>query len=284
MAFDLHGLESGGYTTARLYGELVDQFRGPILVIAGGPSVPRDLAELTTWGFAPVAVISANEHGHRQKLFEVTHTVSADGVHNEKRRRMADVVAELGSRAPLICPAPFADVRLPDWRCAANTGLISIAIALGMGGSPVVVTGIDFYRWKHKGAATYFHDPDARSNSNVKEPRNFLNQIQALFGRIGSGQPVRPMSGALLEYFPRWSPDELTPPATIYEYARFCRRMPTHLVRSHGVRWPLAGIQVPRGLVVPCSPLEARAACNARQAQLLEILPAPDLQTSALPA
>lgn len=258
----------------RLIGELVNQFRGPILVIGGGPSALRDLQELRDANYDFKTTISANEHGHHQQIYRIGFTVAADGVHHEKRRRMNDYLRDLGATSPLISPAFFADYRLPDWKCAANTGLTAIAVAAAMGGGPIVVVGLDFYRMENPAAATYFHDPDGKSGSNSKTRRNFEQQLEALHNKIGTDHQVRPLSGPLLGIYPRWNRFEVRKPGALPEFARFAYRQETHLMRAHkSVRWNLCAMQVDPDVLVACSPLEARA---AHRAAILEAtLPSP---------
>jgi hypothetical protein len=274
-----------------LIGELVNQYRGPILVIGGGPSALADLHELRVANYDFKTVLSANEHGHRQTIYRIGFTVAADGVHHAKRQRMNTYIESLGVKGvPMISPAWFADYRLPDWKLASNTGLTAIAIAAALGGGPIVVTGLDFYRLEDKGAATYFHDEEAESDSNKKTRSNFEDQIEALHARIGTEQQIRPMSGPLLGMYPRWNPYEKRKPGPLPEFARYAYRMDTHLMRSHrSVRWNLCAMQVDPDVVVACSALEARAAHRA--ALEVGIRPSPAsvgggalLQTSVQPA
>lgn len=258
----------------QLIGELVNQYRGPILVVGGGPTALRDLQELRDANYDFKTTISANEHGHRQEIYRIGYTVAADGIHHEKRKRMNEYLDELGISTKLISPAFFADYRLPDWRLAANTGLTAIAIAAAMGGGPIVVVGLDFYRLENPGAATYFHDPDAESGSNKKTRRNFEQQIEALHAKIGTEQQIRPLSGPLLGMYPRWNRFETRKPGPLPEFAQFAYRQPTHIMRAHrSLRWTLATMQVDPEARVACSPLEARA---AHSAAVLELeLPSP---------
>lgn len=269
-----------------LFGHLVEKYSGPILVIGGGPSVPADLVRLEHAGVKPVAVVSANEHGIHQERFEVTYVVTADGVHHEKHRRMDVVVRDLGCSAPIVSGCFFADYRLPDWRMGANTGLQAIAIAVAMGGNPVIVTGLDFFKLYNASAGTYFHDPRAKSSSNVKVYDNFAKQIDALHRKIAGkrSHPVRAMSGPLREIFPSW--DESGAPTSrgeLPDFARWLLHTDTHLVRAadRSAAWALSGMSVDRNEEVACSPLEAKKAIEARAATLVRILPSPvNLQTS----
>lgn len=261
----------------KLFTDLVNQFRGPILVIGGGPSVPRDLEELRGARYDFKTTISANEHGFHQVVYRIGYVVAADGVHHEKRKRMDHYLEQLGApKTPMISPAWFADYRLPDWRLAANTGLTAIAIAAAMGGGPIVVTGLDFYKLTDPNAPTYYHDPGGASGSNKKTADHFSDQCDAMHDKIGTEHQIRPMSGPLLQYYPRWNPHEIRKPGPLPEFAQMAIRQATHIMRAHrSKRWNLTAMQVDREAIVACSPLEARAAKAGGNAQEIGVRPAP---------
>ncbi len=239
----------------KLFGELVGQSSGTAIVVGGGPTALEDLLELKLAGVHPSVVLSANEHGHRQDLFAITHSVCCDGRHGEKRVSMEVLLREFGPQ-PILTPAHFGTYRLAEWSLAGNTGIAAIAVACFMGCAPVIPVGLDFYRMSSP--STYFHDPNAKSNSMKKNPRNFLSQIESLVKWVGTTAPIRPMRGLLLETFPKWTPDELVaaqqPPR-----ARYFRGLPTLIVQARAyppVSWKV--MQIEPGRLFPMAPNEAR--------------------------
>lgn len=254
-----------------LFGELIGQSSGPALVIGGGPSAARDLPELQRQGFAPNVRISANEHGFRQDLYTITHSVCLDPRHGEKHISMEDL---LGHDVPIISPNFFADYRLPEWTLACNTGLAAIAVAVFMGCAPVVVVGIDFYRIHDRNAGTYFHDAGAVSNSNTKTPRNFETQVKALEQWIGRAPPVRSW-GPLGGRYGRELSEPVRPvDVEALPQAKYRRHLPICIVQAHphsAVRFKMA--RVDPGRVFPCSPNEARSLVMSKKAKLLEVRP-----------
>jgi hypothetical protein len=263
----------------KLFGELIGQGSGPAIVVGGGPSAPASLERLKAAGVEPTAVISANEHGHHQSIYPITHSVCCDGRHGEKRVSMESLLRPRG--APIISPAHFADYRLPEWTLASNTGLTAIAVACFMGHSPVIVVGIDFYRMSSPGV--YFHDLGARSNSTAKKPINFERQVAALIHWIGNSAPVRPMGGSFLEqHFRAW-------PAGVMPYeqrpqARYIRGLPTLLLQARPhpkVSFKLCSVEP--GRLWACSPNEARSLISKGAAKLIELVPPPDNPAYQLP-
>src|SRR5690606_1288195 len=132
--------------TVALWGSLAGQFRGPILVIGGGPSVNIDLPRLKV---EPVAVISANAHGFKQSFFPPTHALVVDAWHSVTLQSMDALVRPYG--VPIISPHWWADIRINDWMSGMSTGLTAICVAALMGGNPVITTGLDGF------AGGYFH-------------------------------------------------------------------------------------------------------------------------------
>lgn len=273
-------------TTQRLFGELVGRYasyEAPAIVIGGGPSAPASLEQLKRAGIEPLAVISANEHGFRQDVYPVTHSVCCDGRHGEKHVPMERLLHDLGPLVPIVTPGHFGDFRLPEWTLAANSGLTAIAVAVMMGCAPVIPVGIDFYRWGNRQAATYFHDPAGISNSNTKVAANFLSQITALERALGASAPVRPMSGKLLDYYPPWQPKErvrsVLPPR-----AKYMRSLPTCIVQCRPFPpWSFKLMNVEPGRLFPLSPNECRGALVAKGVKLIETRPAPDGSALKLP-
>lgn len=176
--------------TIALWGALAGKYRGPILVIAGGPSVSIDLPRLNA---QPRAVITANAHGFKQALFTPTHALVLDDWHSVTHESMEALVRPHG--VPIIGPHWWADYRMNDWNGGINSGLAAICAAILMGGEPVIVTGIDGF------AGGYFHDPSA-PRLECQGEKKFRDQVRKLVA-LTAGCPVRPMSGPLLDHFPR---------------------------------------------------------------------------------
>jgi hypothetical protein len=268
----------------RMFGELVGQFTGPALVIGGGPSAPADLYTLRALGFAPRVVISANEHGHRQEVYPVTHSVCLDPRHGEKRVGMDELLRQFGSQ-PIITPCWFGDARLAEWKLACNTGLTAIAIGVFMAAS-VVVVGIDFYRMLDKGAGTYFHDPSAKSNSTTKNEANFMRQIRALEAYIGHNPPVRAMSGLLAE---RWGTYDSTLGVPwsdwrLYPQAVFQRQQPSVILQAHPTLPVQFGMgRVPADARFVVSGNEARSLVTSGRGKMVEAFPPRDQNVLNLP-
>lgn len=266
----------------KLIGELVGTLPGPIIVIGGGPSAPLALEALRdTYGIRPAAVISANEHGFKQSIYPVTHSVCCDAFHGETRQSMETLLRRHG--VPIIAPHHFADIRLPEWKLAANTGLTAIAVAVFMGGAPVLVTGIDCYRVADPRAPVYFHDADAKSNSRTKHESNFRRQFEALEQYVSARAPIRFVAGNALGFYPPFDPNEALAPITPPK-ARYYRSLAKIIVqaRPHGrVQFKLTTLEP--GRLFPCSPLEAQALVHAREAKVIEHHAPPDGSPLQLP-
>lgn len=215
----------------RLITDLFDEYRGkPILVIGGGPSVLTDLPKLV--GFKPALVLSANEHGCKQDVFPIDYIVHCDKVHCMRHVPMAPYLRQFGK--PLISRWSTADVRLQDWRFKGNSGTTAVAIAAVLGGSPIVVTGLDFWGTGRK----YFYD--AMSGLTTAQRRIASTPIVSMPDRrlrplreFVKDAHVRPMSGIMTGSFPAYNPTErlAAPPALSY-----CRTVGTpqsyHAARS----------------------------------------------------
>jgi hypothetical protein len=198
-----------------LISALFDRWAGkPILVIGGGPSV---LTDLRNWpeSVEPVAVVSANEHGCRQTRFKVDLLVNVDKTHVVSKHPMENVLRPYG--IPIANRHSWPDYRLADWTFSANSGITAVAVAVALGGNPVIVTGIDMWgSGRH-----YFHDADVISAFDAEKPkhvrlrggnqeiqtRSAMRRLAALVD-FAKGANVRPMSGPMTGIFPRFSPDE----------------------------------------------------------------------------
>lgn len=200
----------------RVISELLETYRGkPILVIAGGPSVNADLPKIAE--LKPALVLSANEHGCRQLMFPVDYIVHCDKRHCEHKTLMAEYLHQF--EKPLISKFATADVRLEDWRFSANTGVTAVAVAAVLGGSPIVVTGLDFWR----SGRHYFHVPQVpqRPRRYIARPvvplrDRALNPLAQFVG----GAHVRALSGLMATRWPLYRADETFGEPPVLEYAR----------------------------------------------------------------
>lgn len=192
----------------RLVTELLHRWAGkPILVIGGGPSVLRDLPNLT---IEPACVISANEHGFKQDRFKVDLITNVDKQHCLLKEPMEKILRPYG--VPIVNRHTWADYRLPDWTLAGNTGQQAVALAALLGASQVIVTGLDMWQ----GGRVYFHDRGAKAPKH-KAPkasmrRRTKERIRPLVA-FCSGAHVRPMSGPMTQFFKQYDPAEVLKPA-----------------------------------------------------------------------
>jgi hypothetical protein len=177
----------------------------PILVIGGGPSVLADLPRLD---IEPACVISANEHGFKQKRFKVDLVVSLDRTHCLEKRPMAEILKPYG--VPLVNRYSWADYRIPEWTLAGNSGMAAVGVAAALGGNPVIVTGIDMFA----GGRRYFHDAGVKAPKD-KGPRILASKRHRLrlmsLVNFCKGANIRPMSGPMQEFFPKYDPKESFP-------------------------------------------------------------------------
>ena len=173
----------------------------PILVIAGGPSVARDLPKLYAIGFRPACVLSANAHGFKQNVYPIDFAVNVDKQHCALRTPMELVLRPFGK--PIINRHSWADYRLPNWTFSGNTGLTSIAIACALGGNPVVPLGIDFWST----GRCYFHSGQETKKHASRTPSKPNRKVKNLVA-FCAGANIRPVSGPLAEVFPRLSVED----------------------------------------------------------------------------
>lgn len=250
----------------KLIGELIGTIEGPILVIGGGPSVSSDLARLKELGAEPAAVLSANDHGFRQSHYAVTYAVTVAATHRITGEDSRTYLTRAGARS-IIAPGFCADYRIPDFTAPINSGLLALVVAAALGGSPVIVTGIDCYRMRDKHAPTYFHTPTARSNSNKKKSSNFARQFLAT-RTLAKGAPIRPMSGPLLDFWPAYDPNEALPAAPplpeIAQTWRETRPVVVDVVKP----WSHTLGRTNRGQRLTLSTAEARGFLNSKHVRL----------------
>lgn len=210
-------------TVQRVISDLFGQYTGrPILVIGGGPSVSTDIPALPL-DFKPALVLSANEHGTKQDRFKVDYIVNCDKVHclktdeTGRHYRMEPYLRQFGT--PIINRWSWADVRLEDWRFNGNSGTTAVAIAAALGGSPIVVTGIDLYAT----GRNYFYDTTVGLTPRNKRlaMKPIISQPDRRLGRLSdfAGKAhIRPLSGVMLTRWPKYRPDEAlgAPPLNTY--------------------------------------------------------------------
>lgn len=209
----------------RVISALFGQYVGrPILVIGGGPSVLQDMPALPT-DFHPALVLSANEHGMKQDRFKVDYIVNCDKVHclktDEAGRhyQMEAYLRQFG--VPIINRWAWADVRLEDWNFNGNSGTTAVAIAAALGGSPIVVIGIDLYAT----GRNYFYDHTADLTPRAKRlaARPVISQPDRRLGRLwdfAKGAHIRPMSGVMTTRWPKYTPGEALGAPPIIPYAK----------------------------------------------------------------
>jgi hypothetical protein len=197
-----------------LISALFDRWYGqPILVIGGGPSVTKDLQEKYL-PITPACVISANAHGFKQSRFKIDLIVNCDKMHTELRQPMEKVLRPFNT--PIVNRHSWADFRLPDWHFSGNSGMTAIAVAAALGGNPVIVTGIDMW----KGGRLYFHDkpgvrPEKGRRIRGAVSRRDKEKVRPLRA-FCSGARIRPISGPLIEWFPKYdSAEMLKPPSPV---------------------------------------------------------------------
>ena len=245
---------------ATLISKLFDEYAGgPILVIGGGPSVSDDLPRLVADGFEPACVISANDHGPKQSFYPVNYLVNVDRWHCEKKVPMQEILRPYV--LPIINRHSWADFRLPDWTFYGNSGLTAIAVAVALGGNPVVATGIDM--WQH--GRYYFHIPIKEQHQRRTEGRmmskvGVRDRAQKAINPLMSfarGANLRPVSGPLTASFKQYEfgADNFEP-AKACEYRKTHRGEPVYIMR---VTKPLKFGERDKlnvGDLLPCSPSE----------------------------
>jgi hypothetical protein len=203
----------------RVISQLFDWYVGsPILVICGGPSVTADLPKLSA-DFAPALVLSANEHGTKQDRFKVDYIVNCDKTHCIRHVPMEGWLRQFG--APIINRWSWADVRLEDWNFNGNSGTTAVAVAAALGGSPIVVLGIDLYAT----GRNYFYDTATDLSPQKKRlaARPIISQPERRLGRLWDftkGAHIRPLSGVLTTRWPKYTPGEQLGPPPVIPYTR----------------------------------------------------------------
>lgn len=252
----------------RVISELFGKYAGkPILVIGGGPSVAKDLPALPA-DFRPALVLSANEHGTKQERFHVDYIVNCDKTHCIRHIAMEPWLRQFG--VPLINKWSWADVRLEDWNFNGNSGTTAVALAAVLGGSPIVVTGIDLYAT----GRNYFYDttvgltPEKRrlaAKPIITQPDRRLRPLGDFVGKAH----IRPMSGVMTTRWPRFHPGEPLGPPPVLPYVTAQRKVGDYRVVK-GFPFGNADV-VQSGTVLRLT--ESEAAQHVRAGRLAKVVP-----------
>lgn len=172
-----------------LISELVGAYATqPILVIGGGPSAIEDLKRID---FEPACVLSANQHGFLQDRFKPDFAVCIDHKRGHTDEMMQSILRPFTK--PIIGLCHWCDYRLADWPLSGNSGLTAIAVAVLMGGYPVVAVGMDGFRGEK-----YFHD---KSEPPEHWSRDVFGKQARELEAATQGAWVHVMSGPLKEIF-----------------------------------------------------------------------------------
>lgn len=185
-------------------------------MLGGGPSVRTDLPRLPT-DFRPALVLSANEHGTKQHRFKVDYIVGCDKMHCIRHVPMEPYLRQFN--LPIMNRWSWADVRLEDWNFNGNSGTTAVAIAAALGGSPIVVTGIDLYAT----GRSYFYEAEqaltpaqrrAAARPVIAQPDRRMRPL----AEFAKGAHIRPMSGVMVTRWPKYDPCETFGAAPIIPY------------------------------------------------------------------
>jgi len=193
----------------------------PIVVIGGGPSAPRQWGAVAAHLHQPVR-ISAN--GHAFKLGTgADYIFCKDHRSTETHQLMEPALREHG--VPLISRHYWADFRAVYWPVSGNSGMMAVALAALMGGSPIIPIGFDSYQ-----NGTYFHNLAITNVSLGRSPGHWQMRYKRMRDSL-AGAVVRPVDGPLADVYPRFDPAEALPPAEIPAAFAPYRTMRTHCVR-----------------------------------------------------
>lgn len=212
---------------AKLYNS---QAGKPILVIGGGPSVPRDLPQIPGW--QDMYTISANGHAFKIEGAKPSLIVCKDHyiklplrMRKKEKTYMEPILRQYG--VPIASRQHWADYRIAEWRAhGGNSGMLSIAVAVCLGGWPVIVVGIDGFQ-----GATYFHDEKVE-NVSQGHPMDYWVRRLTSFRTPLARSIVRAVSGPVARVFGTFKPDEVYPPFKPCEAFTHYAQMPTYLART----------------------------------------------------
>jgi len=170
-----------------------------------------------------------------------------DHLHSETKEPMQDLMGV--HDVPVITRHWWGDYRIPNRPVylRLNSGMSAVAIGVLMGGSPVLVTGLDCYT-----GDTYFHDKSVLTcQSSVAWPR-FSRQIIRL-QKLAAGAKIQPMSGPLVEAFPALAQDEISECPFVSNMRKIKECRARALTAFH---WIFADL--PAGATFPVSEKEGR--------------------------
>lgn len=191
-----------------LISELVGPYCGkPILVICGGASVARTL-DLIPQDY-PACVISANEHGFKQDRFKVDFIVNVDLTFGQTREKMQDRLRKYDT--PIINRWSWAHYRIPEWNFNGDSGLTAVAVAVILGGHPVVVLGLD----RSTGDRRYFWETTAEPGWTTRRRQPNIQQIRTDTQRCVDfcrDSYIRVLEGPMLAYWPSFDATEKISP------------------------------------------------------------------------
>jgi len=171
------------------------------IVFGGAPSLPADVASLSSWSRYPSAIkLSANDHAFKlgdQKPERIDYIVACDD-------RALEIVKPLG--ASIIGPRHWAHFRVLH-QTVSNSAALACIAAWAMGCAPIIVTGCELYS-----GDTYFHDRKAKSSGKSATLQQHL-QRWAKLTECAPDAMFRVVSGPLLTLFKRFDPSEPAMPS-----------------------------------------------------------------------
>jgi|GEM_PF-3652270 len=193
----------------KLLSDLAGLYTGkPILVIGGGPSAAHDLQRIPR--DLPACVISANGHGFKQTRFKVDYVVSVDFFFGSTGIPMREYLAKAtGKELVHINRWSWADYRVPEFTFNGDSGQTAVAVAVMLGGFPVIAVGLDGYG----GARRYFWEtaPDLEwAKRRVHHNPNKQSQLRHILDFCQDANVVT-FSGPMHEYWKGGKP--FVPPA-----------------------------------------------------------------------
>jgi hypothetical protein len=215
----------------KLIAELHNSQAGkPILVIGGGPSVLEDLPHIPGW--QDMYIISANAHGFKVPGAKPSLIVCKDHyvklplrMRTKEKTYMEPLLRQYG--VPIASKQHWADYRMAAWRAhGGNSGMLALAVAVCLGGWPVISTGIDGFQ-----GATYFHDPST-DNVSRGHPVDYWNRRFTTFRTPLARSIIRARSGPVARAFGTYRANETYPPFRPCEAFAPYADTPTYLART----------------------------------------------------
>ncbi len=234
-----------------LVSELYERHAGSlIIVVGGGPSAPQQL-ELLRGHLEDAIIVSANYHAWGLGLTP-HYTFCKDHEHTEMKVPMEGIVRRNG--VPVVTRHYWGDYRAAHWPVAGNSGMMAIALAVMMGGTPVVPIGIDCFQ-----DSTYYHSPRAKNVSLGRGLAYWHVRLNRLRVRLDGGL-IRVLGGPMGTVFPPFRPHLMLPPRSMPPQLRAYADMPTYHVRTlRAFQTPFdARVEIPAGIVLPVDLSEYR--------------------------